>query len=73
MNHDRCGQNVLFEDGHVQFLKNCRCTPKGHADDIFANSLGEIAPGTSADDSVISAGRFKLPPGVRITPVSGQR
>jgi hypothetical protein len=72
-NHNRCGQNVLFEDGHVEFLKTCRCTPKGHPDDIFANARNEIAPGVSPDDAVIVPGRFQLPPGVQVTPVGASR
>jgi hypothetical protein len=72
LNHDSCGQNVLFEDGHVEFLKTRRCIPKGHPDDIFANSRGELAPGTSVDDSVIVPGRFSLPPGIQVTPVDSR-
>lgn len=51
MNHSGQGQNVLFEDGHVQFLD----TPAapGSSDHLFTNDRGRIAPGTHADDSVI--------------------
>jgi hypothetical protein len=59
-NHGGSGQNVLFEDGHVEFLKTCRCMPAEHPDDIFKNSDGLVAPGHSPDDSVIAPGSFSL-------------
>lgn len=51
VNHSGRGQNVLFEDGHVQFMDS----PKApHSPDhLFTNAEGRIAPGTHADDSVI--------------------
>jgi uncharacterized protein DUF1559 len=49
--HDACGQNVLFEDGHVAFLNQCRV---GSADDhIFMNRHGYVGPGIGPDDAVI--------------------
>jgi len=51
-NHGCCGQNVLFEDGHVSFLKRCQLTDSG--DDIFTNILGQVGPGIGEDDSVVA-------------------
>jgi hypothetical protein len=50
-NHGGCGQNVLYDDGHVCCL--CRCTAAGCSDHIFLNSNGLVAPGTHAGDAVI--------------------
>ena len=41
-NHDRRGQNVLFEDGHVQYLTTC--TARGCKDHIFTNDEGHQCP-----------------------------
>ncbi len=51
-NHGGCGQNVLFEDGHVQYLTTCRA--HGCSDDIYVNDEGEIAPGLHVNDAVIA-------------------
>jgi prepilin-type processing-associated H-X9-DG protein len=58
MNHGGTGQNVLFADGHVQFL------PKrtlGVEDDIFLNRDRKVAAGLDATDIVLghSAARPK--------------
>jgi hypothetical protein len=52
-NHGRRGQNVLFEDGHVQLLTSCRAS--GCLDDIFRNDLGEVGAGQHANDAVIAS------------------
>lgn len=52
VNHDGRGQNVLYEDGHVQFQRNC--TAVGSQDDIFHNDLGIIGAGQHANDSVVA-------------------
>ncbi len=52
-NHGGRGQNVLFEDGHVQFLASSR--PAGMTDDIFANDDDLVAAGVHRDDSVIAS------------------
>jgi hypothetical protein len=49
--HGGRGQNVLFEDGHVQFLTSSQ--PSGWSDDIFANDRNQVAAGVHRDDSVI--------------------
>ncbi|MBN2475328.1 MAG: hypothetical protein JXB62_12010 [Pirellulales bacterium] len=49
--HAGRGQNVLFEDGRVQFLTTSRLVPDN--DDIFANDDGDVAAGKHPDDSVI--------------------
>ncbi|HET6882443.1 MAG TPA: DUF1559 domain-containing protein [Pirellulales bacterium] len=49
--HDACGQNVLFEDGHVAFLNQCRVG--GNDDHIFMNRHGYVGPGIGPDDAVI--------------------
>ncbi len=69
-NHGGKGQNVLFDDGHVEFLKTCRCTPKDHPDDIFVNASGEVAPGLNPDDAVIAEDGFQVPPNIKVRPVS---
>lgn len=50
-NHSGSGQNVLFEDGHVEYLQGCKRA--GCRDDIFENEQGEVAAGTHPEDSVI--------------------
>ncbi|HEY2881260.1 MAG TPA: hypothetical protein VGJ15_02475 [Pirellulales bacterium] len=50
-NHGLRGQNVLFDDGHVQRLITVYL---GTIDEnIFRNSHGQIAPGDFSDDAVI--------------------
>jgi hypothetical protein len=51
LNHGGCGQNVLFEDGHVQYLTTCKAW--GCNDDIFVNDDGQMAPGLHVNDAVI--------------------
>lgn len=51
-NHGCCGQNVLFDDGHVAFLKSCRLAERD--DHIFENRHGYVGPGIGPDDSVIA-------------------
>ncbi len=50
--HGSCGQNVLFEDGHVGYEENCKLTGC-HDDDLFHNRNNEIAPGVDQDDAVV--------------------
>ncbi len=52
-NHAGSGQNVLFEDGHVQFLITPECHNDHGCDNIFANDAGVLGPGLTADDAVI--------------------
>lgn len=72
LNHGGCGQNVLFEDGHVQYLTTCRA--HGCKDDIFTNDEGKIAPGLHANDSVIGPSSFKLlvPVRARLVPAAAK-
>jgi anti-sigma factor RsiW len=51
-NHGRRGQNVLFEDGHVEVLSGCRIGD----DDIFLNEDKRPAAGLHLSDSVIGTG-----------------
>ncbi len=51
LNHGRRGQNVLFEDGHVDFLKSCNAD--GCPDNIFLNDDGQPTAGIHRDDAVI--------------------
>lgn len=53
-NHGGRGQNVLFEDAHVEFVTSSR--PFEQADDFYANDLGQVAAGIHRDDSVIGSG-----------------
>lgn len=50
-NHGGHGQNVLFEDGHVQYLTSCKA--RGCKDDIFLNDQGQLAAGVHLHDAVI--------------------
>jgi anti-sigma factor RsiW len=52
-NHGGLGQNVLFEDMHVEFCSTTR--PGIGNDDIYANDDNEVAPGLHCDDSVIAS------------------
>ena len=52
-NHGGLGQNVLFEDMHVEF---CSTTCPGDGkDDIFTNDNHAVAPGRHVDDAVIAS------------------
>lgn len=53
LNHGGCGQNVLFEDLHVEFLPSCKA--KGCNDHIFVNDAGWAHAGLHLGDSVIGA------------------
>ena len=50
-NHGGAGQNVLFEDFHVTWLKQCRLS--GCGDHIYINGLGYVGAGIGPDDAVI--------------------
>jgi hypothetical protein len=50
-NHGGTGQNVLFDDGHVRFLKTAQLGPDD--DNIFSNAHHEVAPGLNSNDAVI--------------------
>ncbi len=65
-NHDRRGQNVLFEDGHVQYLTTCKA--RGCMDHIYRNDNGQQAPGLHAHDAVLGPGGLllQLRPNVRV-------
>ncbi len=52
-NHGGFGQNVLFEDSHVEFCSTTR--PGSGNDDIYANDNNEVAPGLNRDDAVIAS------------------
>jgi len=52
LNHAGKGQNVLFEDGHVQFVARSRLFDE--ADDFFANDNGVVSAGMHVNDSVIA-------------------
>ena len=52
-NHAGRGQNVLFENGSVQFLTTTK--PLGSTDDIFINDDGLVAAGVTPNDSVLGS------------------
>jgi hypothetical protein len=52
-NHGGRGQNVLFENGSVQFLTSTKALNSN--DDIFTNDDGLVAAGLNPNDSVIGA------------------
>ncbi len=51
-NHGGCGQNVLFEDGHVEYLKGCCMTET--ADNLFLSDRGFVEAGRHYNDAVIA-------------------
>lgn len=53
VNHGGSGQNVLFEDGHVEFVTCSQ--PCCGTDDIFSNDDHQVAAGVHTADSVIAA------------------
>jgi len=52
-NHGSCGQNVLFEDGHVSYEESCHLTDCG--DNFFRNHDDEIAAGVDQHDAVVGS------------------
>ncbi len=52
-NHGGLGQNVLFEDLHIEFCSTSR--PGNGSDDIYANDNQQVAPGLHRDDAVIAS------------------
>ncbi len=57
LNHGGCGQNVLFEDQHVQYLTTCRA--RGCRDDFYTNDDGLVGPGLHLHDAVIGLSHTK--------------
>lgn len=55
-NHGGCGQNVLFEDGHVRYVNGCRYND----DHIYTNHEGKIDLGLNANDAVIVPANYVL-------------
>ena len=53
LHHGGRGQNVLFDDGHVEFMVDC-CV-RGCGDNVYFNNLGQIEAGTAEDDAVLAA------------------
>lgn len=52
-NHNTCGQNVLYEDGHVRFVTNCM--QEENSDHIYLNDDGLMAAGTHEHDATVGA------------------
>jgi hypothetical protein len=52
-NHGGLGQNVLFEDLHIEFCSTTR--PGNGSDDLYSNDNHEVAPGLHRDDAVIAS------------------
>jgi len=52
-NHGGCGQNVLYEDGHVRYTTGC--AQEDVDDHIFLNDAGIVAAGMHAEDAVIGS------------------
>ncbi len=50
-NHGGYGQNVLFEDGHVEYLRRC-CTTET-TDNVFLSDRGFVEAGRHWNDAVI--------------------
>jgi len=62
-NHGGRGQNVLFEDMHVRFVRGC--TADDCDDHIFLNRNGVVEAGLDVDDAVLA------PSGVSPLPING--
>ena len=50
-NHGGNGLNVLFEDGHVQYMTDSQISPR--KDSIFYSDRGRVEPGRHRNDAVI--------------------
>lgn len=50
-NHDGNGQNVLFEDNHVEYLTHCRAEEA--SDNVFLSDRGYVEAGRHWNDAVI--------------------
>ena len=62
-NHAGFGQNVLFEDGSVRFLRN----PQTSTNDLlYLSERGRMELGRNPEDSVILEGNVKVPPVVLV-------
>lgn len=57
-NHGGRGQNVLFEDGHYQYV--ARCVGGNCVDPLFLNREGQMEPGLDLDDTVIGYSEAKI-------------
>ncbi|MBK94645.1 MAG: hypothetical protein CMJ79_02880 [Planctomycetaceae bacterium] len=58
LNHDGIGQNVLFEDGHVVFLRDTKERTLG--DLYFVSDRGRVEPGMHSNDAVIMESGVRL-------------
>ena len=58
-NHAGLGQNVLFEDGSVRFLRDAQTMRN---DLLYLSERGRMELGRNRDDSVILEGTTKIPP-----------
>jgi hypothetical protein len=52
LNHEGRGQNILFEDGHVEYLVECQ--DGGHPDHPFQNRFGWMEAGIDVNDAVVA-------------------
>lgn len=57
-NHGGRGQNVLFEDGHYQYV--ARCVGGNCVDPLFQNRAGQMEPGLDEDDTVIGYSETRI-------------
>lgn len=55
-NHGGKGQNVFFEDGHIEFLAD----PLVNGDSIYENDEGAVRPGVSPNDCVLGPSTMLL-------------
>lgn len=56
-NHGGKGQNVLYQDGHVKFMKTRMAGVKG--DDIYLNKASKVAAGLDPYDAVLGCSAAK--------------
>jgi prepilin-type processing-associated H-X9-DG protein len=67
-NHNFSGQNVLFQDGHVEFLTKRRLPVGPEVDeDLYRNRHGKLAPGAGPYDAVLVPSEVGVPPKPRPT------
>lgn len=65
-NHGEGGANVMYQDGHVGFQKQCDLEASQRGE-IYLNDAGQAAAGLDRDDTVL--GRSEVTPG-KVVPVS---
>jgi len=64
--HGKCGQNVLFEDGHVAFVSGCWAPDD--VDHLYLNDDSQLAAGSNSSDIVLAPSEV-TPLGVQLVEI----